>query len=313
MQLVNPVSYLRMASPKTWWVCAFFIFLAIPVTSSARFNISTKIISSQQGVSDGTCPTAEVLQAARNSLKKEVQEHLAGTPEALDRPCTCGGSTWSKIVSLDMTNSSHHCPSGLRTLTSPVRGCYQTAACSSAVYPVGRNYSQVCGRVNAIQYGTTDAFFLSIIQGPRTIEQEYLGGVSLTHGNAGSRKHIWSFAAAISEVTTDTYFDVYRRPQKCACTDTTKSWPYSTPSFVGDDYFCDTSNRGPGWSYTTYYTDNPMWDGKGCGPTSSCCEFNNPPWFCKTLSQATSDQIEMRICGSSSERSIVFNAEIFVK
>ena len=74
-------------------------------------------------------------------------------------------------------------------------------------------------------------------------------------------------------------------------------WPYSTSiSFVGNDYFCDT-----GYNSTTYprrilYTNNPLWDSKGCGSNSTCCQFNNPPWFCKTLSQSTTDDLEVRIC-----------------
>ena len=45
-----------------------------------------------------------------------------------------------------------------------------------------------------------------------------------------------------------------------------------------------------------FYSADPLWDGSGCGSTSSCCGFNNPPWFCKQLPQPTSDDIEMRVC-----------------
>ncbi len=43
-----------------------------------------------------------------------------------------------------------------------------------------------------------------------------------------------------------------------------------------------------------YSSADPLWDGAGCGPLSSCCSFNNPPWFYKQL--ATDDNIEMRVC-----------------
>ena len=39
-----------------------------------------------------------------------------------------------------------------------------------------------------------------------------------------------------------------------------------------------------------------LMDGSGCGPTSSCCSFNSPPWFCKELPQPTTDDIEVRVC-----------------
>ena len=38
---------------------------------------------------------------------------------------------------------------------------------------------------------------------------------------------------------------------------------------------------------------DPLWDGQGCGPTSSCCTFNSPPWFNVQLSSPTTDDIEM--------------------
>ena len=34
----------------------------------------------------------------------------------------------------------------------------------------------------------------------------------------------------------------------------------------------------------------------GCGPPSTCCSLNNPPWFLKQLPSNTADDIEMRMC-----------------
>ena len=66
--------------------------------------------------------------------------------------------------------------------------------------------------------------FTSIAQG---IDGYYVGGVSLTHGGAGSRQHIWTFAAGLSEVSRG-----YRN-HGCPC----DAAPYSlVPSFVGNDY-----------------------------------------------------------------------------
>ena len=65
---------------------------------------------------------------------------------------------------------------------------------------------------------------------------------------------------------------------------------------MGDDYFCDTGGSGR-YAYT-FYSDDPLWDGAGCGPYNSCCSFNNPPWFYKQLPQPTTDDIEMRVCKS---------------
>ena len=72
------------------------------------------------------------------------------------------------------------------------------------------------------------------------------------------------------------------------------------PSFVGNDYLCDTGIRGSSWAWNHFYADDPLWDGQGCESNSTCCEFNSPPWFCKQLPQPTTDDIEMRICYAAS-------------
>ena len=55
-------------------------------------------------------------------------------------------------------------------------------------------------------------------------------------------KHIWTFAAALNE-TVPSY-----RPQKnCPCININENGPYQVPSFVGDNYFCETANPGPGF------------------------------------------------------------------
>ena len=31
------------------------------------------------------------------------------------------------------------------------------------------------------------------------------------------------------------------------------------------------------------FMDDPLWDGEGCGGSSTCCSFNTPPYFCQHL------------------------------
>ena len=74
----------------------------------------------------------------------------------------------------------------------------------------------------------------------------------------------------------------------------------SVPSFVGNDYFCETGvPPGQRFNNSVFYADDPLWDGQGCGPTSTCCTFNNPPWFCKQLPQSTSADLEVRLCSAA--------------
>ena len=144
----------------------------------------------------------------------------------------------------------------------------------------------------AYQYGSTDAFgpYINQHAPPNTIDTAYVDGVSITHGQS-PRHHIWTFASALTKVLSIDH-DI------CACTDTRHNWLYTTPSWVGNDYFCDSGNPGPGFNHGGNYSDDPLWDGQGCPSTSTCCQFNNPPWFCKELPQAIADSIEVRICGS---------------
>ena len=206
-----------------------------------------------------------------------------------DMTLSCGGVTggWTQVTKLDMTISSHQCPTGLRQITlSGKRTCGITSdsrSCSSVAYPMDiLRYSKICGRIRGYQIGSTDAFAFFPHSNP-SINDYYVDGVSLTHGNP--RHHIWTFASAVHEV------NIYPG-SKCSCQDGSSTTP---PAFVGNDYFCDTGSADS-FQFGTFYGDDPLWDGAGCGSSNMCCSFNNPPWFYKQLPQSTSDNIEMRVC-----------------
>lgn len=224
--------------------------------------------------------TNEILTIVQESFIPLIDETRYFTPEC---PCMSNGR---RVAYLDMTNPDHNCPDGWREISSP-RSCgrFNSISCDSAFFPTdGIAYSHVCGRVKAYKYGNVFAFYEYIVNQARTIDTHYVDGVSITHGS-NPRQHVWTFAAAYAESN--------RNPSNnCPCTRTDDT-DARTPTFIGDDYFCDTV---AGYS-NTIQTDNPLWDGAGCGSISTCCEFNNPPWFCKTLPQPTTDNIEVRICG----------------
>ena len=156
--------------------------------------------------------------------------------------------------------------------------------CSSTTFYVGGlPYSQVCGRIKGYQFGATFAF-LQYLQG---IDGQYVDGVSLTHGRSGSHEHIWTFAAGLAE--SDNRYPDYR----CPC-DTSNN--DRIPSFVGNDYFCESGLSSDWIDQFIFYRDDPLWDGQNCTDNSTCCEFNNPPWFTKTLNASTTDDIELRLC-----------------
>ncbi len=117
----------------------------------------------------------------------------------------------------------------------------------------------------------------------------------------------------MASALSDTLQDLNQ--ENCPCINTNSNWPYNTPPYVGDDYFCDAGNPGPENSLTILYSDDPLWDGAGCPSTSTCCQFNTPPFFCTTLPQQTSDDIEIRICCDeviSNEDVIISMVDIYV-
>ena len=147
-----------------------------------------------------------------------------------NRQCGYGGpSAWTRVAFLNMSDPNEVCPSNWTTYTSPVRACGTgdsagySGQCDSVIYPntMGQSYSRVCGRVIAYQHRNTIAFSTLLTLGS-TLEQQYLDGVSITHGSTGSRQHVWSFASTFGDNS------VTRYPHfSCSCS-SSNNWPYST-------------------------------------------------------------------------------------
>ncbi|CAI8058151.1 hypothetical protein GBAR_LOCUS31613, partial [Geodia barretti] len=187
----------------------------------------------------------------------------------------CGGTGgWRRVVYLNMTDTNTNCPSGWNLTSHSKRTCGNVntsdLSCDSVLFSVsGGDYTSVCGSIRAYQFDQTDAFEAYHRGAITTIEGAYVSGVSLTHGSP--RQHIWTFAAGLSEATPS-------RNDACPCD---ASINITIPPFVGGDYFCE-SGVNSGYTYSqTFYGDDPLWDGEGCGSSSSCCSFNNPPYFTK--------------------------------
>ena len=210
-----------------------------------------------------------------------------------------------RVTRLNMTNSSHTCPAGLKLLTTPKRLCAKNideGGCSSTTFNVHDiQYTHVCGKIIGYQQGTPDAFFPYRDNRRLTIDDTYVDGISLTHGRS-PRKHIWTFAVAIHEIITSSQVSL------CPCTNIHNPVTIPIPSYVGSDYFCDTGSENH--FQNVFYPNDPLWDGQGCGRLSTCCSFNNPPWFMKELPSSTSDDIEMRLCASHLRSDEDINFEI---
>ena len=275
------------------------------VNSELETNVLSKITKEMETMRNETKELLSVNSDVSEKLLNLTVE-IQNTNSRLGQGYECGGTgDWRRVVYLDMTDPNTKCPSGWRFVTyGSKRLCEQFNAsdltCDSVLFPVtGGDYTSVCGSIRAYQYARTDAFE-SYHQGQATtIGSAYVSGVSLTHGSP--RQHIWTFAAGSSEVTRS-------RVDACPCDAIIN---ISIPPFVGGDYFCESGvNSG---SYTGFHPDDTLWDGSGCATSSSCCSFNNPPYFTKRLPNPTSDDIEARLCRLDSDHSPIEFIELYVK
>ena len=254
-----------------------------------------------QGDGSQTCPSEAQRGIARNEVRNGTQRLLRETVIPLLRAnstgYSCGGSTgWRCVAYLNMSDPSQQCPSAWQEITTPHRTCRRTsistelantAGCDGVTYSTGsEQYNQVCGRIIGYQYGVPYAF--NPFAGNSSIDGVYVVGVSVTHGSP--RQHIWTFAGGYDELHSGF---------SCPCVAGSTNGNH-VPSFVGQNYFCESGiTQYPG--HFAFYPDgDPLWDGQGCGPTSSCCTFNSPPWFNVQLSSPTTDGIEVRLCGEQS-------------
>ena len=223
----------------------------------------------------------------------------------------CGDGKWKRIAYFDMSDPAQQCPREWRGYTSPVRCCGRPvsdrSSCPAVFYETyGYQYSKVCGRATGFQQGSPDGFASIVNAEPstETVNGIYVDGVSVTHGNP--RKHIWTFAVGVHEKGPGNV----NNHNNCPC-----DGGASPPPFVGNNYFCETGDDTPNVQLHRFYDDDPLWDGFDCHNTT-CCLQNNPPYFSVQVDSATTDAIEVRICGdqrTGDEDSPIARLELYVQ
>ena len=160
-----------------------------------------------------------------------------------------------------------------------------TFTCSSANFSTnGISYQRVCGRARGYQKGDTVGFYGSQSVYNRTIDQDYVSGLSITY-SSNPRQHIWTFASGRGE----------RLPSNdqwnCPCS---VNGVYSPSPFVGSNYYCESGSQYYSTFPHYYYFNDTLWDGAGC--VDNCCDDTTQPWFYRQLNQITQDDIEAQIC-----------------
>ena len=260
-------------------------------TAVALVETNSEYPSITKPSTEATPATLSLVETTTDFPSVPQTQHTTSQPvETSSPPNGCGGPGWRRVVFLNITNPTTSCPPGYNLTSFSKRTCGRSSIyvnplflCESTTFSTGViPYSKVCGRIRAYMSITAYGFSTFFTD----IEDAYISGFSLTHGSPGSRQHIWTFSTAVKDAAF--FFG-------CPCEDRRVD-----PShfFVGTDYFCESVDRE---HTNTFYPDNPLWDGQGCPDEHTCpCEFNNPPWFTKTLSSPTIDDIELRHCCTSS-------------
>lgn len=234
--------------------------------------------------------------------------------EILQVQLYCGAGEWHRVAQLNMSDPEENCPSAWVEYTSDgIRACRRPYSdedsCPDTVYPINDHpYSKVCGRVIGYQFGSPDAFGRGGgITRQFSIKEPYVDGVSITHGSP--RNHIWTYVAGAAEQRAP---DCSGGMNTCPC-----SGGPDSPSYVGNNYYCESAFQGNCFVVDTFFPNDPLWDGQQCDNEGTCCTgANTPPWFSVDLTDTTSDDIEVRIChnqSSSDEDTLIELIEIYVQ
>ena len=270
---------------------AFPIFLnsVIIISCCAKLG-SSQVAIPLLVVGDKSCQQrSAVLQLTKNYISA-ITAGLKLVPQ-------CGEGLWYQVAYLNMSNSTQVCPSNWAEIRTPVRTCGRPTSaggsCPGVQYSVNSLlYSKVCGRVIGYQDGSSDAF--SPGRSSTSPDDIYVDGVSLTYGMP--RKHIWTFAVGGTDGSLGD------NGVNCPCFNPAASSNRLPPSFVGNDYFCESGNHGRQLrGREMFFEDDPLWDGQQC--EGECCSTgNSAPWFHVSLPEPTTDDIEIRICANEGTR-----------
>ena len=242
------------------------------------------------------------IQNSRNGSTQFVYCHFSGHSH-------CGRGIWMRVGYFDMKSLGSNCPAPLRKLTVNHKNycTRKVQGCNSIHFgSLGKNYSEICGRVTAYHYGNMNAFAST----STSINGAYAEGILITRGSP--RQHVWTYTIGDNAANPSS---TYTQNDICPCA---RSRAVQPPAFVRGDYYCDSSNNGNGDTLGGHFYPKPLWNGQGpsCFAGSTCCRSPGQPWFKKTLSQPTTDDIELRWCANealTAEATATELVEIFLR
>ena len=229
---------------------SIIVILLCMVCTTAQGKRELPLLTVTPSTTD-KCLTADNRQDSLNLIRNATCEVIYG-----DLCSHCGRGNWRRVFYLNASRSDQTCPGQWSLVTSPIRGCggADTSCRSAFSDDISTSYSKVCGRIIGESVASPDAFLRSrYTMGQNSVQENYLDGVSVTHGAPGSRTHIWTLGAG--------------HIGRCPCDNSDRSAAPLPPAEVGDNYFCDRAGDEL----------NHLWSGESCASDNPCCSFNNPP------------------------------------
>ena len=272
-------------------------------------NLVEELVKQLQAISEfiHSYPTgcSEILQ--RNNLATSSYYTMrAPNGSLISVYCDMEGSNcdgkggWMRVGYLNMTEPGATCPFELTlrqfsNIDHYVCGRSMSTCC--IVYSTnGFLYSEVCGQIRGYQFGLPDGFPpLHAINAIPNIDNcsTYVDGVTFTYGS-NPRKHIWTYACGGRETVEG---KDSLRPFICPCN--SDSSGTSVPEWVGSDYYCESGLYSSQFYHDDLFSNDRLWDGQQCnGNEGQCCNNPKMPWFIKALNETTTEDIELRMCGS---------------
>ena len=256
---------------------------------------------------EDTCPElppdiADALDNIQNCLE-DVKETLEEV-EGFHHPC--GGTGWRQVAYIDTNDPNYVCPAdwqkqpfdpeGILTREACIPPNAAVGICDITSFSVSEPYSQVCGRAEGYCLGDIGGFrqYYADPTAVTSVTDFFASGLILSRGT----EHIWSFIAG---TPPGDFFDTSSGTgeNKCPCLtgeETFIATHGELPDFVGRDYFCESGSAAIFNVIVPNFFDFPLWDGLGCSDGSQCCNDGTPPVFTKTLSSASMDTIDARMC-----------------
>ena len=281
-------------------IIALVMLPPIVIGLNQNILIETVVIP---GDGANSCPSPDT-KSTRQRFSDRVASELSKIYYNINE---CGEGVWYNLVSINMSDPLSQCPDGwVEENVEGVRACGRGSvggSCKSAIFSSDDyEYTKVCGRAIGYQYGNTNAF---VEKTTFTFDQTYVDGLSITHGSP--RQHIWTFAAGIAEGLNA------HISSNCPCSNIPGVSP---PSYVGNNWYCESGNPDFSTPTSLLYKNDPLWDGEDC--EGSCCSNGKtPPWFSVRLPTSTNEDIEARICANEHsdvhEDLFIETFEIYIK